>query len=55
MPLESATERNYTAKEKAWLGVVWALEKFAMYLEGFHFNIIADHKPLTYLMQLKKP
>ena len=34
---------------------MWALQKFAMYLEGSSFKVITDHKPLTYLLSLKEP
>ena len=48
-------EQNYSATEKECLGVVWALQKFAMYLEGSSFKVITDHKPLAYLLSLKEP
>ena len=48
-------EQNYSATEKECLGVVWALQKFAMHLEGSSFKVITDHKPLTYLLSPKEP
>lgn len=51
----TAVEKNYSATEKECLGVVWSLDQFNMYLEGRHFTVITDHKPLTYLRQLKEP
>ena len=48
-------EQDYSATEKECLGVVWALQKFAMYLEGSSFKVITDHKPFTYLLSLKEP
>ncbi len=48
----TSAEKNYSATEKECLAVVWALDKFCMYLEG---NKFTDHKPLSYLMKLKEP
>lgn len=52
----NSAEKNYSATEKECLAVVWAMqERFDMYLEGFPIKIVTDHKPLTFLQQLKEP
>ena len=42
-------ERNYTTTELELLAIVWAVERFKPYLFGTVFELITDHKPLTYL------
>ena len=44
---------NYTATEKEFLAVVFALKKFHQYLLGSKITIITDHSALKYLMQKK--
>ena len=39
-------ERRYLQTEKEALGVVWACERFRLYLLGMQFELITDHKPL---------
>ena len=41
---------NYTTTEKEFLAVVFALEKFRLYLLGFKTIIFTDHSVLKYLM-----
>ena len=47
------TEKKYSTTEKEGLAVVWACEKFHLYLYGIDFEIITDHKPLQSLYNMK--
>ena len=42
----SDVERRYSQTEKEALGLVWACEKFHIYVYGTEFDLITDHKPL---------
>ena len=39
-------ERRYSQTEKEALSIVWACERFHVYLYGIKFNVLSDHKPL---------
>lgn len=45
----SPTEKKYPTLDKEALGIVWATERFKMYLRGLHFTILTDHKPLVHI------
>ena len=49
----SQVERRYSQTEKEALGIVWACERFQLYLLGIHFVIVTDHKPLMYIYSPK--
>ena len=42
----SDVERRYSQTEKEALAIVWACERFHLYLCGISFEILSDHKPL---------
>lgn len=42
-------ERNYTVTEKELLAVIYSVLKFRYYLVGAKFQILTDHKNLTFL------
>lgn len=46
-------ERNYSATELECLCVLWAIEKFRCYVEGYHFTNVTDHSSLRWLDNLK--
>ena len=42
----SAVERRYSQTEKEALAMLWACERFHVYLYGFEFELLTDHKLL---------
>lgn len=49
------SETKYSTIEKELLAIVWVTKYFRPYLYGRRFNIITDHKPLQFLMNVKEP
>jgi hypothetical protein len=48
-------EKNYSTSEKELLAIVWAIKHFRPYLYGRKFKIASNHKPLTWIMNVKDP
>lgn len=49
----TATEKRYCQTEKEALALVWAVERFSMYLLGLTFDLITDHRPLEAIFKPK--
>ena len=48
-------ETNYNTTEKELLAILWAVKQFRHYVYGCKFNIVIDHKPLSWLFGIKDP
>ena len=49
----SRAERNWSAYDKEFYAVVWAIRHFRPYLGGSSFTVMTDHKPLVNIKSIK--
>ncbi len=50
--LFSPSERNYCTTERELLAIVLAAKIFRLYLAGKHFDLITDHRDLTWMNEI---
>ena len=43
-------EINYIVTEKKFLAVIYAINKFIHYINGYEFFVHTDHSSITYIM-----
>jgi hypothetical protein len=51
--MQVVAETNYTREQKELAAVVWGIKYFRTCLYGRKFNVVSDHKPLTWIMSMK--
>jgi hypothetical protein len=49
------SEKNYSTVENELAAIVWGIKHFRPYLHGRKFKVVSDHKPLTWIMNVKDP
>jgi hypothetical protein len=49
----NAVEKNYSVTELELLSVVFACEKFRVFILGYPVNVLTDHKALTFLFRCR--
>ena len=47
------TEMNWSVTRKELLAIVWAVIQCDYYLQGTHFNVLSDHRSLSYAFQAR--
>ncbi|XP_037808082.1 uncharacterized protein K02A2.6-like isoform X2 [Lucilia sericata] len=48
------TEQKYPQMDKEALAIVWAVQKFFLYLYARHWTLVTDHKPLSQILHPHK-
>ena len=46
-------ERNYSTIKRELLAIVWATKQYRQYIYGTTFEVVTDHKPLTYMKSMR--